>query len=744
MEENKRKKHSQWYKVALLVVIVIGFMLLLEFGIQTIGNKRTAENTSEMLLNQVIGVLKKNDYEETELLASLKEDYIVRAKAVAYMVDQNGTKELDVDDFVKMAELMSVDEIHLFDRKGRIYNGSNPEYYGMSFDDGEQISYFSPMLKHKTLSMCQDVTPNTAEGKSMMYAITWNDAGTRMIQIGVEPKRLLRQLRQNKIDVVVDDMPMYEGFEICVADKTTNEIYGATDISKIGQTFSDLGFQLPEEDLSKPYHTIYQIQGDRSYCVFQEYGDYIVSIFFRTQTFQKNTLISLGVVFIYLSVAAIAIIFMLSKLFRANKERDEQLSILKSMSDIYYSMHYIDLTRNSLKEYTAQGQVEAVVKKNNGVDAKKMVREVMQATMTPEYLDEALAFANLSTLPERMKDKKIISKELLGRNVGWIQMSFITIEADSNHVPTKVICSIMVIDEEKRKEESLVKQSNTDELTSCFNRRAYEEDVRSYMEELPEDYFVYVSMDVNGLKAVNDTLGHAAGDELLQGAAKCMLQCFGNYGRVYRTGGDEFVAMIFANKDRLTEIKLDFDDVSLHWHGELVKEISVSTGYVTKAECPDLDVRQMAVLADQRMYEKKDDYYHNKGINRKGLQEAHEVLCRLFYKILKINITQDSYEIVSVNESIKSNEDDYGNQISTWLCAFARSNHICEEDLEEFLKRTDLAYLQESFQSGKKVVDVLFKMQMENQIKSAIMKFVPANDYTDDDQRLYLYVRFFE
>ena len=178
MEKNKRTKHSQWYKVALLVVVVIGFMLLLEFGIQTIGNKRTAENTSEMLLNQVIGVLKKNDYEETELLASLKEDYIVRAKAVAYMVDQNGTKELDVDDFVKMAELMSVDEIHLFDRKGRIYNGSNPEYYGLSFDDGEQISYFSPMLKHKTLSMCQDVTPNTAEGKSMMYAITWNDAGT--------------------------------------------------------------------------------------------------------------------------------------------------------------------------------------------------------------------------------------------------------------------------------------------------------------------------------------------------------------------------------------------------------------------------------------------------------------------------------------------------------------------------------------------------------------------------------------
>ena len=744
MKKNKRAGYSQWYKVVLLMIIVVGLMMLLEFGIQTYGNKRTAENTSEMLLNQVIGVLKKNEYEETELLESLKEDYIVRAKSIAYIIDQSGTKELGEDDFVKIAELMSVDEIHLFDRNGCIYNGTNPEYYGLSFDSGEQIGYFAPMLKHKTLSMCQDITPNTAEGKSMMYAITWNEAGTWMVQIGVEPKRLLNQLRQNSIDIVVDDMPMYEGFEICVADKTTGEIYGATDISKIGQTFSDLDISIPDIDLSKPYHITGQIQGEKNYCVYEEYGDYIVGIFFRMETYQKNILLSLGVVLIYLSISSFAILYMFSKLFRLNKERDEQLSILKSMSDIYYSIHIIDLEKNSAKEYMEQGDVEAVMKKNNCVDAKKMMCEVMHATMTPEYLETGLAFTNLSTLPERMKDKKIISTELKGKNVGWIRMSFITIETDKNHIPTKVICSTMDIDEEKKKEENLVKQSNTDELTGCLNRRAYEEDVRIYMENPPEEHFVYISMDVNVLKDINDTKGHAAGDELLQGAAKCMLQCFGNYGKVYRTGGDEFVAMIFTDQGRLAEIKMDFDDVTIHWSGELIKELSVSIGYVTKAEFPDLDVRQIAVIADQRMYENKEYYYQNKGINRRGLQEAHEALCRLFYKILKINITQDSYEIVSVNESLKSNENDYGNQISTWFCVFARSNQIYEDDLDEFLKKTDLAYLQKSFKSGKKVVDIMFRMRLNNQTKSANMKLIPANDYTDEDQKLYLYIRFLE
>ena len=49
-------------------------------------------------------------------------------------------------------------------------------------------------------------------------------------------------------------------------------------------------------------------------------------------------------------------------------------------------------------------------------------------------------------------------------------------------------------------------------------------------------------MDVNRLKIVNDSQGHAAGDELLQGAASCMKKCFDSCGKVYRTGGDEFIA----------------------------------------------------------------------------------------------------------------------------------------------------------------------------------------------------------
>lgn len=96
---------------------------------------------------------------------------------MSYIIDARPEVKYDTEELQKIAGLMSIDEIHLFNKIGTVYGGTVPEYYGYSFNSGEQIEYFKPMLENKNLTMCQDVTPNTSEGKSMMYAITWNEAG---------------------------------------------------------------------------------------------------------------------------------------------------------------------------------------------------------------------------------------------------------------------------------------------------------------------------------------------------------------------------------------------------------------------------------------------------------------------------------------------------------------------------------------------------------------------------------------
>ena len=73
---------------------------------------------SRVLLDRVVTVLNKNDENELQLIESLKDDYIVRAKAASYIIDAKPQVERDVAELQKIANLISVDEIHLFDENG--------------------------------------------------------------------------------------------------------------------------------------------------------------------------------------------------------------------------------------------------------------------------------------------------------------------------------------------------------------------------------------------------------------------------------------------------------------------------------------------------------------------------------------------------------------------------------------------------------------------------------------------------
>ena len=78
-----------------------------------------------------------------------------------------------------------------------------------------------------------------AEAKEMMYAITWNESKTHRVQVGITPKRLLKELKQNQISNVVSNMPVYKGMEIYVVNSKTKIIEGATDKNKIEKVYRE-------------------------------------------------------------------------------------------------------------------------------------------------------------------------------------------------------------------------------------------------------------------------------------------------------------------------------------------------------------------------------------------------------------------------------------------------------------------------------------------------------------------------
>lgn len=574
-------------KVICLIIFILISALFLEDRLLDYVNNRNIRNTSEVLLDQVAGIIERNTDDEKEMIQSLKEDYMVRAKAVAYILDANEKTEHDVPELQKIAKLMSVDEVHLFDKSGKVYSGTVPKYYGYNFSSGKQIAYFKPMLKNKKLTMCQDVTPNTSEGKKMMYAITWNDAGTRMIQVGVEPVRLLEKLKRNEIKSVVNNMPVYEGIDIYVADRKSGKIYGATDSRKIG-------------------NKLIQLKISKSRSVSRNIDGYTVGVVYDMTHLNGSNAVAMLSVMLYLLIATIILLIMIARVLRINREKEEQYAVLATMAGRNHSMYVIKLRENKIMRYGGAEIGEENIEGSYYEDADVRLRALLENRTAEEYREAAGEFVDLHTLPERMEGEKYIAGDFIGTTLGWFQASFIAIQQDEEQRPVSVIFAVRSIEYEKRKEEQLLRSSTTDELTRCYNRRAYEQDIKKLT---ADKKFLYLSADVNGLKAVNDRLGHAAGDELLCGVAGCMKQSFEDYGKVYRIGGDEFVTILFTDEEQFGIIKQNFDLLVDNWSGDTVPHMSVSCGAVWSDEQQWESVREIAKLADQRMYEKKAKHY---------------------------------------------------------------------------------------------------------------------------------------
>lgn len=279
-----------------------------------------------------------------------------------------------------------------------------------------------------------------------------------------------------------------------------------------------------------------------------------------------------------------------------------------------------------------------------------------------------------------------------------------------------------------------------DGLTDCYNRMAYSEDVASMPVGYPSD-FVYVSIDVNGLKMVNDSKGHEAGDEIIIGASQCMQKCLGKYGKVYRTGGDEFTAILYIGKNDIAAIMEEFEKEVNEWHGKQVDSISVSVGYVKAKEAQGCSISTVASLADSKMYEAKTEFYKKKGLDRRGQAAAHTALCKLYTKILKINLTDDTYGIINMDIGEQTSELGFSDTISKWLKNFGTSGHVHPEDMDEYLKYTNIQYMRDYFMQDKTSLHIFYRRKYGEEFKQVMMEIIPAEDYSNTNQSMYLYVK---
>jgi len=160
----------------------------------------------------------------------------------------------------------------------------------------------------------------------------------------------------------------------------------------------------------------------------------------------------------------------------------------------------------------------------------------------------------------------------------------------------------------RKHEADFEKQSllEKDTLTGLLNRYSWTKACEKITKETKP--VTLCSLDVNDLKLINDTKGHIAGDELIIGAGNCIKDVFGQYGEIYRIGGDEFCVIIDKehNKDRLRK---NLDARTRYWEGKYSSDLTISLG-MSDLTFEDNQTLESAIhLADIEMYKEKQKYH---------------------------------------------------------------------------------------------------------------------------------------
>ena len=165
-------------------------------------------------------------------------------------------------------------------------------------------------------------------------------------------------------------------------------------------------------------------------------------------------------------------------------------------------------------------------------------------------------------------------------------------------------------------------QAHTDRLTGMKNKRAYLDAVGQVNDRIRENKaaFAVIVFDLNGLKTINDTIGHEYGDMALTDVGRILKKVFGKEN-TYRFGGDEFIilGMNFTQEDIMQHFDALVSALEEINSSERPYKVplSIARGAAVFSPGSDTDYGQVFERADQAMYEDKKAYYEKHGDRRR-------------------------------------------------------------------------------------------------------------------------------
>lgn len=627
-------------KVTLIMVLVI---LVISMLFQVIYEQKQSSVSSEAMFLQIEQILNQNHNE----LEEIKEEYSLtclhNAEAIAYIIQSDPSVVEDIQELKKISEFIGVDEINIFDAKGEIIAGTHPEYYGYTFDSGEQIGFFKPMLDDKSLRLCQEITPNTAEEKLMQYSALWSEE--IIVQVGMTPVRVMEVTEKNELSYIFSLLRANAGVNLLAVDSVTGEIKGSTSAEDVGKNITQIGINLSDVKENKNgFHA--NVSGVDSYCMFRKFSDEIIlgRVVSNDLLYKEIPSKLLELAFTLILVATILVIavskfinsMVIDEIYLINEKLasisegnlDEKIDVQNSLEFSELSNHINDMIESIL---ASTDKISYVLNKTNLKIGVYEYNERMLGVRFTEYVPKILALDSEKTL-ELSSDYKLFRQFLDEVREHPIpeEEGVYCIESQNNEYFVKIeevvrdndiLGIIMDLTDKILNRRQIEAERDLDLLTGLYNRRGLENKLSTLFKN-PEKlgYGALIMIDADGLKGINDKYGHEKGDLYLKKISEVISSFSRKSCIASRQGGDEFVLFLYNYSsegellDNIDTLKYIQNNSTAHLDHDLCVQLRFSFGYsLTKDET---DYHRLLKEADERMYaskiERKKIYSQNK------------------------------------------------------------------------------------------------------------------------------------
>lgn len=624
-----------------LVVVIFSCVLLMCFFIfyfTKLDVLQNFRNTSEIKITQIAQILLTNSNNLTALKDVTHENYLSKARAVALLVESNPSIVNSHKDLKHIAGLMQIDQIHVFDENAVIIAGTIPEYVGAGVDDGEQIGYFKAILGNSNIELVQSISPATVDSALMQYTGVARKDKKGIIQIGMNPQRMIETLKQNEISYVLSMLIPEENEGIFLFDKKTGFIEGSIHYEYVFESLYDLGFdkKIIQNSVSGRF---LEIENDLYFSVLSESKNGMIGI--AIDKHSVNVAVIEKVIVIALSMLIISILMIL---------------IIKRLLEIYV-IHGIKKIIISLKKITS-GNLETQIMVNNNLEfselsgqINKVVGYLLQSTskisriidavdiniaiyeygnssnnvVTTNRLADMLGFSNKDARI-LFADKALFEKRIVNicQDVQDGMTYALNLPEGNRHIKIKTFHDInstmgIVVDvtDDVLRRNEIIHERDYDILTGLYNRRAFTHKATKLFAD-PNSLKITCMMmiDMDNLKKLNDTYGHYMGDNYIKAGVDIIRiaedhdHCF-----IARLGGDEFVVMFYGydNQEQIIEKINDINEKMLksfiYIDEAETYPVRFSAGYVFYS--PEAqDISMLLSKSDIAMYASKKNVQH--------------------------------------------------------------------------------------------------------------------------------------